>query len=198
MTGITLNAEQIRGAPPDVRRWIEHELASSLGLHTPANESPPQVPQLATCGHDELLTVLSLIQGEFVAVNVLFELGRNGTSFARNRLQAYRLSDVQHHIRLRSRQQVISSLDLIDGAFHRVRGSSQASFYGTDGSYCFIAMDTQQNIRGLWIELLDCGESAGLPAAAIADGNGAALEDAVPAGDRLTGSSNPGVQPLQS
>jgi hypothetical protein len=36
MVGITLSPEQIRAAPPEVRRWLEHELAVSLGLNPPA------------------------------------------------------------------------------------------------------------------------------------------------------------------
>ena len=32
MIGITLSSEQIRAAPADVRRWIEREVMTSLGL----------------------------------------------------------------------------------------------------------------------------------------------------------------------
>ena len=33
MIGITLTSEQIRTAPAEVRRWIERQVATSLGLH---------------------------------------------------------------------------------------------------------------------------------------------------------------------
>ncbi len=166
MTGITLSPEQIRSAPAEVRRWIEHEVATSLGLQGQPAEPQRRIPQLVACSHDELGAVLSLIQGVFPAVNVFFELGRKGTGFAQGRLEAYRISDIQNHSRLRTPEQVISCLNLINEALHRVRGSTGASFYGADGDYCFVATETQQNIRRLWLELISGGESAAAPAEA--------------------------------
>jgi len=183
MTGITLSSEQIRRAPAEVRRWIEHEIATSLGFQVPATDSQREIPQLAGCRHDELAAVLSLIQGVFPAVNVFFELGRKGTSFAQDRLEAYRLSDIQHHTRLQSPEQVISCLNLINEALHRVRGSTGASFYGADGDYCFVATETQQNIRQLWFELLGRGESAAAAPAEVGSGDGPGLQRSVPAND---------------
>lgn len=169
MTGITLSSEQIQRAPPEVRRWIEHEVAASLGLRVQASDSRRETPQLVGCSPDEVAGVLSLIQGVFPAVNVFFELGRKGASFAQDRLEAYRLSDIQHHTRLQSPAQVISCLNLIDDALHRVRGSTGASFSGTDGDYCFVATETQQNIRRLWLELVGRGEGAPAPAEASSE-----------------------------
>lgn len=152
MTGITLSAEQIRQAPAEVRRWIEHEVATALGLQVQTTQR--ELPELVGCGHDELKAVLSLIQGVFPAVNVFFELGRKGTSCAQDRLEAYRLSDIQLHTRLQSTEQVLYCLNLINEALHQARGSTGDSFYGTEGDYCFIATETQQNIRSLWFELI--------------------------------------------
>jgi len=196
MTGITLTSEQIRRAPAEVRRWIEHEVATSLGFQVQATDSQRQIPQLAGCGHDELVAVLSLIQGVFPAVNVFFELGRKSTSFAEGRLEAYRVSDIQHHTRLQSPEQVISCLNFINESLHQVRGSAGASFYGADGDYCFVATETQQNIRRLWFELLGRGERATAPGEA-ASGAGPALQGSVPANDRPTASDSPGMPSLQ-
>lgn len=98
VTGITLSCEQIRNAPVEIRRWIEHELATSLGFQVQACDSQPQFPQPVGCSHDELVGVLSGIQGVFPAVNVFFELGRKGISFAQDRLEAYRLSETSNII----------------------------------------------------------------------------------------------------
>lgn len=196
MTGFTLSPEQIRSAPTEVRRWIEHEIATSLGLQAQAGESQPKIPQLANCSRDELIAVLPIIQGVFLAVNVFFELGRKGSSFAQGRLEAYRLSDIQHHTRLQSVEQVLSCLAIIDDALHRVIGSTDVSFYGIDGDYCFIATETQQNIGRLWFELLDRGEHASPPSA-----NGDVLSSqgsAAPVVDRVTVPRNAGMQSLQS
>ncbi len=49
MIGITLTTDQIRNAPPDVRRWIEHEVIASLGLaatRPPAPALPEQSAHL--------------------------------------------------------------------------------------------------------------------------------------------------------
>jgi hypothetical protein len=195
MTGITLSSEQIRRAPPEVRRWIEHEVATSLGFQAQATESQRQAPQLAACSRDEVAAVLSLIQGVFPAVNVLFELGRKGASFAQDRLEAHRLSDIQHHTRLQSPEQVISCLNLINESLHRVRGSTDESFYGADGDYCFVATETQQSIRRLWFELIAHGAAATAPAE-TASGEGPALQESVPANAPPTASGSPGMQSL--
>ena len=39
MVGITLSPEQIQQAPPEVRRWIEQQIASALGLSAPRPSS---------------------------------------------------------------------------------------------------------------------------------------------------------------
>ena len=194
MTGITLSSEQIRRAPPEVRRWIEHELAASLGFQVQAPDSQRQSVHIAGCSHDELLSVLSVIRGIFPAVNVFFELGRKGASAAQDRLEAYRISDIQHHTLLQSPEQVISCLDLIEGSLHRLRGSDAGSFYGIRGEYCFIAAETQQNIQRLWVELIGRGEMANTPAAA-ASGDASLLREQAPATD---GSSASGSLAMQS
>ncbi len=49
MIGITLSSEQIRKASAEVRRWIEQEGATSLGLQLQAADSRKQAEQLAAC-----------------------------------------------------------------------------------------------------------------------------------------------------
>lgn len=192
MIGITLTSEQIRRAPPEVRRWIEHEIATSLGLQMQAADSQQHTAQLAACSREELAAVLSLIQGVFPAVNVFFELGRKGASYAQDRLEAYRISDVQHHTRLQTPEQVISCLNLINEALHRTRGSDSASFSGTDGDYCFVATETQQNIRRLWFDLVGRGEMAAAPADTTS-GNGPTLTESGPTSSRPAASGSGGI-----
>ena len=54
MIGITLSSEQIRTASAEVRRWIEHEVATSLGLQVRVPNSQSRIEQLAICSLDEL------------------------------------------------------------------------------------------------------------------------------------------------
>jgi hypothetical protein len=50
MIGITLNSEQIRNAPADVRRWIEREILTSMGQPPePENGRQTHTVHLATC-----------------------------------------------------------------------------------------------------------------------------------------------------
>lgn len=196
MMGITLSFEEIRRAPPDVRRWLEHEVSTSLGLQVRSADPQQEIARLASCSHGELASMLSLIQGVFPAVNVFFELGRKGASFAQDRFEAYRLADLQHHTRLQSTEQVKSCLNLINESFQQVRGSDTASFYGTDGGYCFVATETQQNIRRLWFELVGHGEMTAA-AAQPEPVPEAASQDAMPIGDRPIAAGSPGMQSLQ-
>jgi hypothetical protein len=151
MVGITLNAEQIRQAPADVRQWIEREVIASLGLQVRPAADKPQSEHLASCSAEEVAAILAQIQGVLPAVNVFFEFGRQGAVVPQSRVEAYRLLDVAHHTRLPDVAQVIACIDLINEALGRARGDASASFCGFDrDGHCFIAVETQQNILHLW------------------------------------------------
>jgi hypothetical protein len=169
MFGITLILEQIRTAPVEVRRWIEHEMAKSLGLQP----QDPRAGQLArehlvACSPQEAIAVLSLIRGMLPVVNVFFELGRQGTSFGREGVEALRLVDILHHTRLQSVDQVIACLDIINEAVRRVTGDVAATLYALDDrGDCFIATQTQQSVLRVWQQAI-AGEE--LPASPPGDG----------------------------
>jgi len=111
-----LTSERVRTAPPGVRRWIESQVATSLGLQAQISERA-RIEHLAICSLEELGYMLTLIRDTFPAVNVLFELGRPGASFAPGRVEAYRLSDILHHTRLQNVDQVVTCLELINEAY---------------------------------------------------------------------------------
>jgi|EndMetStandDraft_5_1072996.scaffolds.fasta_scaffold179767_2 hypothetical protein len=160
MVGITLSAEQIRSAPPEVRRWLEQQLALTLGLNA---LQPPQAqasrPHLVALNVEQTLQVFSLIQGMLPVSNVFFELGREGASVAVRGIEAYALIDILRHTRLQRLDQVVACLDAINDAVKRVLGDANAAFYGLDDrGYCFIAEQTQRSILRLWKHVT--GESA--------------------------------------
>jgi hypothetical protein len=126
--GITLNSEQIRTAPADVRRWIEREISHSFGPQSQPADHKSHGEQLAACSADEVAALLSRIQGVLPAVNVFFEFGRQGAVLGPSRLEAFRLQDIAYHTRLQSVGQVIACLDIINEAL----------------------AETQQNILRLW------------------------------------------------
>jgi hypothetical protein len=156
MIGITLTSDQIRNAPPEVRRWIEREVMTSLGLQpAPVDGGQPHGEHLAVCSAEQARAVLAQIQGVLPVVNVFFELGRQGAIFGQPNVEAYRLLDIAHHTRLPDVTQVVACLDIINQAFSNARGDVTAKFCGIDrDGHCFIPMETQQNILRLWQKVI--------------------------------------------
>lgn len=171
MVGITLSPEQIRSAPPEVRRWLEQQLFPMFGLQPSAAELDSS--RLAACRVDEVAAMLSLIQGMLPVVNVFFELGREGINVEAADLTAFRLADILRHTRLQTVEQVLACLDTISAAARRVRGDDDAAFYGLDDQgHCFVSAQTQHSIMNVWQQIvaarnLDASTvSAGEPAMA--------------------------------
>ena len=124
MIGITLSSEQIRSAPVEVRRWIEREVMTSLGLQAAPAEDGKHGEHLAACSEEQAAAILSQIQGVLPAVNVFFEFGRQGAIFGQSNIEAFRLLDIAHHTRLPDVAQVVACLDLINQAFGRACGDA--------------------------------------------------------------------------
>jgi hypothetical protein len=169
MIGITLTTDQIRNAPVEVRRWIEHQVMASLGLG--ADAPPPatssQTAHLAAVTGEEAAAVLSQIEDVMAAVNVFFEFGRPGVSFGQPPVMAFRLIDILHHTRLQNVGQVMASLDLINRALAHVRRDPTARFCGFDNEgHCLIAPQTQASIASLWQNVLASQQPVGNHAAA--------------------------------
>jgi hypothetical protein len=74
MAGITLTADEIKAAPPEVRRWLEQEIVRAFGV--PSAPAPAGAPALIGCNVEEAREMLALVQGMLPVVSVLFELGR--------------------------------------------------------------------------------------------------------------------------
>lgn len=156
MVGITLSAEQIRNAPPDVRRWIEHQVLSSLGLGIddepqPQRALPTPGAHLVALSVEDAAHVLSQIQSELPAINVFFEFGRPGVALGQPPVMMFRLIDILHHTRLQNIGQVMASLEAINHALIDVRHDKSARFCGFDHEgHCLIAPETQRAIASLW------------------------------------------------
>lgn len=156
MIGITLSAEQVRGAPPEVRRWLEHEIATSFGLGAPAH---PETEQIATrligCNPAEAASMLELVQGLLPVVNVFLELGREAASMPVHGLRAFRLADLMRQARLSAPQQVVECLDVLTDALRRVRGDAEALFYLLDDrGHCLVAEPTMRSVLHVWQEIV--------------------------------------------
>ena len=155
MVGITLSPEDVRSAPPEVRKWLEHEIARSLGLTAMAAELQPESEHLVAVTSDEAAAIFSSIRDMLPVVNVFFELGREGESIGRADIEAYRISEIVRHARLQSTEQLQACLDAINGALRLVRHDPKATLYAFDQrGYCLIATASQKSILAVWQEVV--------------------------------------------
>ncbi len=159
MIGITLSAEQIRSAPPEVRRWLQREIAGALDFQQEREGAKAEAEHLVVCGPEEVAAIYAAIRGMPPVVNVFFELGREGDSVGPGRVEAYRLVDVLHHARLQSVEQLDACLQMIDNAVRAIRNDPGATLAVIDPrGYCLVATATQANILALWRQQLVAGQ----------------------------------------
>lgn len=169
MVGITLNPEQVRSAPPEVRKWLEHEIARSLGLIGAPADFQPEPEHLVAVTPDEAAAIFASIRGMLPVVNVFFELGREGESIGRADIEAYRVADIVRHARLPSVEQLEACLDAINGALRLVHRDPKATLYAYDRrGYCLIAAASQKSILAVWQEVVGSGLAGGTDAAQVA------------------------------
>jgi hypothetical protein len=153
MPGIALSMDEIKAAPPEVRRWLEQEMVRAFG----GKPTPPphEAPMLVGCNVEEARDMLALVQDMLPAVNVLFELGREAASVAVHGLRAYSIADIQRHVRLQSPEQVVECLQVLAHALRRVRGEAGAEFFALDDQgHCLVAEATMRSIMRLWQEIV--------------------------------------------
>ena len=154
MVGITLSPEQIRSAPPEVRRWLEEEIAASLGLRVHGIENLPSSGRVVAVSLDEARAILASIRGMLPVVNVFFELGRKGEGPGPQGLVVLSLAKIFTHARLSTIEQVIAGIDLINTATQKVRQDVSCNLCLVDSrGLCVVAAQTQDSIARLWQEI---------------------------------------------
>ena len=153
MAGITLSADDIKAAPPEIRRWLEQEILRTLGAQ-PA-QAPTGAPPLIGCNIEEARDILTLVQSMLPVVSVLFELGREAASVAVHGMRAFRIADIQRHTRLQSPDQVIQCLNVLTQALRRARNDVAAVFFALDDQgHCLVAETTMRSVLRLWQEIV--------------------------------------------
>lgn len=160
MVDITLSSDRIRTAPVEVRRWIENELADSLGMSTPPLP-PTHHERLVTCSAQEVGQILDFVQGMPPVVNVLLEIGRVAGSRLPNKIVMTTLHEISARAHLQAAPQVIACLRIINEALQQIRGDQDALLCSVDEEErCYIAFETQAHIQEVWQAILAAHEHA--------------------------------------
>jgi hypothetical protein len=158
MTGFTFSAEQVKSAPPEVRRWIESEISKALSVSAAAPASPSKVEEraLATCAADEIAELFNLISGNFFVMQVLFELGRETpNNRAASPLHSFSLGEILRHAQLADGNQLFECFDVINRALQKIRNDPNASLFAfDDGGHVYIHETTYRSIRQVWGQLV--------------------------------------------
>src|ERR1700741_3538785 len=72
MTSFTFSIEQVRSAPPEVRRWIEHEITAAFAALNKSEHDPSQIhaAALAACMPQEAAQLFEMIKNSFLLSQV--------------------------------------------------------------------------------------------------------------------------------
>jgi hypothetical protein len=157
MISFTFTLDQMKSAPPEVRRWIEREGAAVLAALSRPEPDPshPHAAALATCTVQEVAEVYELIKGNFLLSQVFFELARempgNGGGPP---LHALSLADMLRHTRLADGDRLVDCFNAMTQAFRTVRNDPEAALFGFDQyGQVWIHQTTHDSIRALWEQL---------------------------------------------
>jgi hypothetical protein len=157
MTSFTFSLEQLKAAPSEVRRWVEHEIGAALGALGRLDHDPSQVHSatLAACTPEEALQVFEVIKDNFLFSQVLFELARE-TPAGRSAppLYALNVADLLHHTRLSDGDRLADCFTAINQVFQTVRNDPQAMLFGFDQyGHVYIHESTHNSVRRVWEQL---------------------------------------------
>jgi hypothetical protein len=158
MTSFTFSIEQARSAPPEVRRWIEHEFTTALAaLNSHEHDlSRVHTTALAACMPHEAAQLFEMIKGNFLLSQVFFELARDtpsGPSTAP--LRSLSVADILRHTRLGDGDRLVDCFTAINQAFQAIRNDPEATLFGFDQrGHVFVHQTTHESIRQLWEQLL--------------------------------------------
>ena len=158
MTSFTFSIEQLRSAPPEVRRWIEHEFTAALAaLNSHEHDlSRVHTTALAAGTPREAAQLFELIKGNFLVSQVFFELARDtpNSSLSTAPLHPLSVADILRHTRLGGGDRLVDCFTAINQAFQAIRNDPEATLFGFDQrGHVFVHQTTHDSIRQLWEEL---------------------------------------------
>jgi len=157
MMSFSFSIDQVRSAPPEVRRWIEREVTAAVALLQGVEHDPSHLHEasMAACTPQEAAEVYELIRGNFLLSQVFFELAREAP---RNRgetpLHALGLANMLRHTRVADGDRLVECFTAINQAFQTIRNDPEARLFGFDQyGQVWIHQTTHDSIRELWEQL---------------------------------------------
>jgi hypothetical protein len=157
MTGFYFSLEELRSAPPEVRRWVEREVAASMAALAGPGRQPAGLsePALAACRPEEALKVFDLIKGDFLLSQVFFELARERPAWPQTApLHAIGIADLLRHTRVSDGERLFQYFAAINRVFQAVRNDAEANLFGFDEEgHLYIHETTYLSIRQVWEHL---------------------------------------------
>jgi len=157
MTSFTFSLEQLKAAPPEVRRWVEHEIGAALGALSRFDHDASQVHSsaLAACTPEEALQVFEAIKDNFLLSQVFFELARETPAGrAAPPLRALNIGELLRHTRLSHGDRLADCLTAINQVFQTVRNDPAAALFGFDQyGHVYIHESTHHSVRRAWEQL---------------------------------------------
>jgi hypothetical protein len=158
MTSFTFSVDQLRSAPPEVRRWLENEVAAALAsVNRPEHgQSAPHGAELSACTPEEAVRVFELIKDNFLLSQVFFELARELPSTgAPSPFHVINIGEMLRHTRIADGDRLADCFTAINRVFQTVRNDEEAALFGFDQfGRVYIHQATHQSIRLVWQQLV--------------------------------------------
>jgi hypothetical protein len=157
MTSFTFSIEQMRAAPPEVRRWIEREIMATISTLNRSEHDPSQVhaAAIAACMPQEAAQLFEMIKDNFLLSQVFFELARDmPNSRGPTPLHPLSVADILRHTRLSDGDRLVDCFTAINQVFQTIRNDPEATLFGFDQQgHVFVRQTTHDSIRQLWEQL---------------------------------------------
>ena len=132
MISFAFTIDQIRSAPPEVRRWIETEIIGALRDAASPRPEPAQSPELAACSPEEAAALFELIRNDFATAQVFLEFGRQPPLPGSPRsLHAFAIGEFKRKLRVPD-DRLADCFAILNRGFMRVRNDPEAVLLGFD------------------------------------------------------------------
>lgn len=158
---IVLSPELVANAPDQVRDWLRSVYGEDERLDRifvfDHNGVQTSGDGLAICGALEIKTLLHMLGDDFLACQILFELGCEyyNPATGEHRGHVIQLTDFLQHTDAKNIFEALRCLDAINAALQHLRRDPYATIYRPDGMGGFrVDARTQHAIYQLWQRLV--------------------------------------------